>query len=274
MSPWYLLEQLNTKPVCLVCNKQVSVLKEYNIRRHYETHHEEKYHHLQGQLRKEKINELLTGLKKRQSAFTRSREVSDAAVKASYLIANELVQASKPFSDGEFVKTCMLKAAEVVCPEERPAFANISVSRNTVADRVEDLSGDLGLQMNDKIKSFIAFSVAIDESTDVTDVAQLAIFIRGVDETLTITEEFLELVPMKDTTTANDIFSSLIRVLDKARWTGPVLSAWLQMAPHQWLGEWQVLQQSSERKCRPRMEDKTFGHFIVFCIRKRCAAKH
>ncbi|XP_066963215.1 general transcription factor II-I repeat domain-containing protein 2-like [Macrobrachium rosenbergii] len=151
-----------------------------------------KYHHLQRQLRKEKINELLTLLKKQQSAFTRSREVSDAAVKASYLIANELVQASKPFSDGEFVKTCMLKAAEVVCPEKRPAFANISLSRNTVADRVEDLSGDLGRQMNDKIKSFIAFSVAIDESTDVTDVA------------------------MKDTTTANDIFSSLIRVLDKA----------------------------------------------------------
>ncbi|XP_066980426.1 general transcription factor II-I repeat domain-containing protein 2-like [Macrobrachium rosenbergii] len=213
---YYLFTEVNTKPVCLVCNQQVSVLKEYNIRRHYETHHEEKYHHLQGQLRKEKINELLTGLKKQQSAFTRIREVSDAAVKASYLIANELVQASKPFSDGEFVKTCMLKAAEVVCPEKRPAFANISLSRNTVADRVEDLSGDLGGQMNDKIKSFIAISVAVDESTDVTDVAQLAIFIRGVDETLTITEEFLELVPMKDTTTANDIFSSLIRMLDKA----------------------------------------------------------
>lgn len=34
------------------------------------------------------------------------------------------------------------------------------------------------------------------ESTDITDVAQLAIFIRGVGETLTVTEEFLELVPM------------------------------------------------------------------------------
>ena len=98
-----------------------------------------------------------------------------------YFIANKLAQASKPFSDGAFVKTCMLKAAEVVCPEKRPAFANISLSRNTVADRVEDLSEDLGRQMNNKIKSFIAFSVAIDESTDVTDAAQLAIYIHGVD---------------------------------------------------------------------------------------------
>ena len=109
----------------------------------------------------------------------------------------------------------MLKAAEVVFPEKRSAFANISLLKNTVADRVTELSGDLGRQMNDKIKSFITFSVANDKSTDVTDIAQLAIFIRGVDETLTITEEFLELVPMKDTTTANYIFSSLVGVLDK-----------------------------------------------------------
>ena len=61
----------------------------------------------------------------------------------------------------------------------------------------------------------MTFSVAIDESTDITDVAQLAIFIRGVDETLTVTEEFLELVPMLDTTTAEDIFRALVGELDR-----------------------------------------------------------
>ena len=54
--------------------------------------------------------------------FSCCREISDAAVKASYLITNEIVLASKPFSDGDFVKTCMLKAAEIVCPENRQAF--------------------------------------------------------------------------------------------------------------------------------------------------------
>ena len=111
-------------------------------------------------------------------------------------------------------KKCRLKAAEVVCPEKQSAFANISLSRNTIADRVEDLSQEYGRQMNERIKSFIAFSVAIDESTDVTDVAQLCIIIRGVDDTLTVTEEFLEMVALKDTTTANDIFSSLADTLD------------------------------------------------------------
>ena len=137
-----------------VINKfQCSKTKNHNnnIWRHDETH-KDKYHHLHRQLRKEKIKKLFAGLKKQKGAFTCSRDVSDGAVKVSYLIANELVQASKPFSDGELVKKCMLKAAEVVWPEKQFAFANISLSKNTFADRLEDLSQDLGSQINDKIK--------------------------------------------------------------------------------------------------------------------------
>lgn len=131
-------------------------------------------------------------------------------MRASYLIANKLVRASTPYSDGELVKICTLKAAEVVkSHEKRPAFSNISLSRKTVTDWVVDLSSDLNSQMKDKIKLFIAFSVVIDENTNVTDIAQLAIFIRCADETLKITEELLEYMPMNKTTTVDDIFSSL-----------------------------------------------------------------
>ena len=72
-------------------------------------------------------------------------------MKASYLIANEIAVASKPFSEGEFVKTCMLKVVEIVCPEKRPAFANISLTRNTVADTISDLSADLDSQLKRKV---------------------------------------------------------------------------------------------------------------------------
>ncbi|XP_047440827.1 general transcription factor II-I repeat domain-containing protein 2A-like [Mugil cephalus] len=106
----------------------------------------------------------------------------------------------------------MLKAVEIVCPENLQAFANISLTRNTVADKIYDLSADLDSQLERKVKSFIAFSVAIDESMDITDVAQLAIFIHGADGTLTVTEE---LVPITDTTAAADIFTPLVSVLDR-----------------------------------------------------------
>ena len=39
----------------------------------------------------------------------------------------------------------------------------------------------------EQIKLFVTFSVALDESTNISDVAQVAIFIRGVDETLSVT---------------------------------------------------------------------------------------
>ena len=213
---YYLLTEVNAKPVCLVCNQHVAVLQEYSIRRHYDTHHRDKFHNLQGQLRKDKIHDLLAGLKKRQYAFTRSRDVSDGAVKASYLIGNELVQASKPFSDGEFVKICMMKVVEVVWPEKQFAFADISLSRDTIADRVEDISRNLCCRIQDKIKLFTALLVENYDNADVTDTAQLCVFIRGVDESLTATEEFLELVPMKNTTAACDIFWSLFTAPHRA----------------------------------------------------------
>jgi len=62
---------------------------------------------------------LITGLKKQQSGFTSRPDISTADVKVSCLTANDiaLASASKPCCEGEIVKTCILKAAEIVCSE-------------------------------------------------------------------------------------------------------------------------------------------------------------
>ena len=59
------------------------------------------------------------------------------------------------------------------------------------------------------------FIVAIDESTDVCDTAQLAIFIRGVTKGFEVVEELLDLCPMKGTTTGQDIFNEVKHVMMK-----------------------------------------------------------
>jgi len=69
------------------------VVKEYNIRRHYVTRHAETHRGLQGQPRREKVKELIAGLKKQQSVFASGRDISAVAVKASYLIANDIALA-------------------------------------------------------------------------------------------------------------------------------------------------------------------------------------
>lgn len=49
----------------------------------------------------------------------------------------------------------------------------------------------------------------MDESTDVTDTAQLSIFIHGVDSDLSNTEEILDIKSMHGTMTGKDIFENL-----------------------------------------------------------------
>ena len=50
--------------------------------------------------------------------------------------------------------------------------------------------------------------MALDESTDIEDTAQLLVFVRGIDENFEITEELLSLEHLKDTTTGQDLFES------------------------------------------------------------------
>ena len=74
-------------------------------------------------------------------------EVSDAAVNSIYLIANEIAVPSMPFSDWFFVKNCLVEATENVCPEKRKSFANISLTRNTISDRISDLTAYIDYQL-------------------------------------------------------------------------------------------------------------------------------
>lgn len=98
------------------------------------------------------------------------------------------------------MKQCMLKVCEQVCPDQIQTFKNVSLSRNTIVDRVKELAGNLETQLAEETCSYIAFSLALDESTDNTDTAQLSIFIRGIKSDLSVTEELPCMGPQQDGT--------------------------------------------------------------------------
>jgi hypothetical protein len=196
--------------------KTTAVQKEYNIKRHYTTRHAEEYAKYQGEERDARVAKLKTCLSRQQVFFRKATKDSDAAVEASYVVSEMIAKAGKSFKEGEFIKNCMLKASSIVCPEKRSQFCNISLSANTVAERISDLSGNIYQQLCEKAKQFHAYSVALDESTDVTDTAQLAIYVRGVDGNFDVIEELLALIPMQGQTTAQEIFRKLCDAISDA----------------------------------------------------------
>lgn len=211
----YLFVCVGEKPICLVCNESISVVKEYNIKRHYESKHSSKFAHLQGQIRIDKVEALKKQLQRQQYSFHKQNDDSEASVKVSYIISEKIARKSKPFTDGDFIKECMEAAVEVLCPSQKQLFSKISLSGVTVARRVEELAGDIERSLKERVSQFVYYSVALDESTDLTDTAQLAMFIRGVDVNFVVTEEMAALVPMKGTTRGCDLMESFNTVINR-----------------------------------------------------------
>lgn len=183
------------------------------MKRHYETNHKEKFDKFSNEIRLEKLGCLKSKLKGQQSFFSKAKTDSENAMRASYVIALKIAKKSKPFSDGEFVKECMLDVADISFVPQKQVIQEIPLSRNTIAARVNELADNLHNQLKDKIKEFIFYSIVTDENTDIIDTAQLAVFIRGIDKDFIITEELLKCIPLKDTTTAQDIYQAIEQLI-------------------------------------------------------------
>ncbi|XP_031288631.2 general transcription factor II-I repeat domain-containing protein 2 isoform X2 [Camelus dromedarius] len=171
----YFFVEVQNIPTCLICKQSMSVSKEYNLRRHYQTNHSKHYDQYTEKVREEKLQELKRGLRKYLSG-----------------------------------------SSETACPEQKQVLANTSPRERAAAVQpVEDVAGNLWEKLREKIKSFVAYSIAIDEITDINNTTQLAIFIRGVDENFDTSEELLDTVPMTGTKSANEIFSRVEKSLKK-----------------------------------------------------------
>ena len=211
----YLFTEVKGKAVCLVCGEQVAVLKDYNLNRHYTTKHAEKYGDLTDGDRARASETLLAKLRKQQGCFTKRYTSRDAAAKTSFVIAHKIAKKSKPFSEGEFIKECLVDSAALICPEKKEAFENVPLSRRSVTRRIEDIAGNLENQLQSKADNFELFSLALDESCDVRDTAQLLIFIRGITKDFEVTEELAAMQSMKGTTTGSDLFTEVNACFDK-----------------------------------------------------------
>ena len=75
----------------------------------------------------------------------------------------------------------MLSAVSLICPSEIKKFRNVSLSRTTIQQKIEDITNNITEQLRQKAK-FSYYSLAIDEITNSTDTAQVLVFVRSIDD--------------------------------------------------------------------------------------------
>ena len=100
---------------------------------------------------------------------------------ASYRVAHHLGVAGKTYSDGELVKRCLIDVVKCIHPGKEADYLSLALSRNTIQRRQDDIAKQLSLSLQTKVnKEASVFSLAVDESTDIKDSAQLLIKILYV----------------------------------------------------------------------------------------------
>lgn len=217
----FLFIMIKDKCMCLICRTSIALAKRGNLERHYKTMHT-KYEidfPLKSELRKRKVQDLKNDLKAQQAMFTQPVHQSKAATIASFKISYILAKNKKPFDDGTVIKEAFLEAGEALFAnfknkaEIMSAMKELQLSRQSVTRRVEIIGKDIEQKLKKDIMKCRYFSLQFDESTDMTDTAQLCVFVRLVFSDMISKEEFLTMIPLQGTTRGKDIYDSFIRYI-------------------------------------------------------------
>ena len=85
------------------------------------------------------------------------------------------------YTQSELIKMCMVSTVETLLPnkpEIKAVINNVPLSCMTTTQRVEIIGEDISRSTLDEVKESDCFSLALDETNDINDTAQLAIFVR------------------------------------------------------------------------------------------------
>uniref|UniRef100_A0A8C4T636 HAT C-terminal dimerisation domain-containing protein n=1 Tax=Erpetoichthys calabaricus TaxID=27687 RepID=A0A8C4T636_ERPCA len=213
-------DQPNARPMCIIYQETVSVIKSSNVKRHFETKHAEYYnanYPPKSELRSHKIDALKSSLVASSSLMTKATTTQSNVTEASLRIVWVLGRHKKAFTDAEVVKECMMSASSVLFSDKKcvELIQQIPLSDSTASHRADDLADNVGGQLISDLKQAELFALACDESTDITDMSQLCVFTRFFDGH-NFVEEFLTLLPLAKQTRGEDLFSVLSQFMHAA----------------------------------------------------------
>jgi len=208
----------NAKPTCLICNETVAVNKAANLKRHYHSKHAAKYDrdYPKGSLRNEKIVSLQNSYEKSnlimKRALTEQEKCAETSLRISWIMAKNMI----PYSHSEVIKLCLLEAANTLFENKKEVsetFNKIPLSRQTVTAKIETCSTSVKENILHDLLKAKFFSLAIDESIDISDISQMAVYVRYLWNS-EFKEELLTLLPLYDRTTGEILFKNFQKFME------------------------------------------------------------
>ena len=173
----YFVVDNDEKPLCLICKETLLVCKLYNVQRHYNTHKQLAIVNLTGLEWQRKVNTFKHDIQQQQQTMHTALTDAEMVSLASYKISFILAQQKKPFSDGEMVKQCITESMGLILSDRKQKddilrrISQLQLSRRTVQRRIEEISGDILEQLKLLVNHSCAYSLTLDESTDICDIA-------------------------------------------------------------------------------------------------------
>lgn len=169
------------KALCLICNTMISHFKASNLERHFSTHYANIHKELPKgtEVRKQKLSTLKSQVKGQSQMFQQLTKHGETVTLASYKVAWNIARAKKPYNEGEFLKQCFADVIETLAPDNKKlkdSINDLQLSRHTVETRIADINNVIESDLHADLNACAYFNVALDESCDIQDKPQLAIF--------------------------------------------------------------------------------------------------
>lgn len=215
----FLVVENSTNQVqCIVCSFIFNKAKYFNIKRHYDRRHKSIYANCSDAKKITLIDNFKLNFSSNELPSTSSSDnfsFSSSCLEASMEVSLEIARSGYSYISGNFVKRCAIKMAKAFNNEKiAEQFRCVPLSRQTVSRRVNVLSVNVKQKLQVMINNCRYFSLCLDESTDVTDISQLLIYIRLIQNDFSVHEELLALKPLHDTTKGTDIYAAFMAAIN------------------------------------------------------------
>ncbi|MEE6510581.1 hypothetical protein FKM82_030541 [Ascaphus truei] len=196
------------KPLCVICFSALSneSMKPSKLKRHLELKHPE-YSNKPIDFFINKKRELIVTKKTMSLNFSQGPQSENLAM-ASYEISHLIAETGYPHTIAEkLIVPAMKVLASRICDKKQEKQVNmLALSNNTVKRRIVEMADNIEETVVSHLKECRFFSLQVDESTDISDKANLMCFVR-YDFANTTREEFLFCKPLTTRTTAEEIFN-------------------------------------------------------------------